>query len=319
MSLSQAPERYDVVHLAAPDHSDALVDELRYRGDTVVDRREALVFARGRRQPAAWAQNSWLEPREIAIESIGDGAAALRAIQRNWALYSTGHHRRAQLIADRLPPIKFKPISFFTPAPSAPLGSWTLAARDLLIASPSCSSPFAHGAPRFVEDRQGPPNRAYLKLWEALTLYGEAPQSGQRCLDLGAAPGGWTWVLAHTGAEVVSIDRAPLTPALEAAPNVEHRRGDAFALSAADVGEPDWICSDLIAYPERILELARYWCAACPRACVIMTVKCQGQVEPAQIAAFESIEGARLRHLWHNKHELTLIRPPQIHNHADNV
>ena len=64
------------------------------------------------------------------------------------------------------------------PAPAAPLGSWTLLAPDRLLASPTKTSPFVNGEVRFLEDREGPPSRAYLKLWEALTRVGRWPLPG---------------------------------------------------------------------------------------------------------------------------------------------
>ena len=39
-------------------------------------------------------------------------------------------------------------------------------------------TPFANGEVAFVEDRAGPPNRAYLKLWEALVRLGRWPGPG---------------------------------------------------------------------------------------------------------------------------------------------
>ncbi|WP_457844104.1 SAM-dependent methyltransferase, partial [Staphylococcus aureus] len=78
-------------------------------------------------------------------------------------------------------------------APTAPLGSWTLLAPDRMLAAARCSSPFPNGEVGFIEDKAGPPNRAYLKLWEALVRLRRWPQPGERCLDLGASPGGWTY------------------------------------------------------------------------------------------------------------------------------
>ena len=119
-------------------------------------------------------------------------------MQRNWAAYAAAHHRRMALIQDRLPPVKARPLRFPEPAPTAHLGAWTLLAPDRLLASPTKTSPFPNGECRFEEDRTGPPSRAYLKLWEALTRLGAWPGPGDTCLDLGASPGGWTWVLASS-------------------------------------------------------------------------------------------------------------------------
>src|SRR5205814_6809884 len=94
-----------------------------------------LVLAPGPPRPAAWAQNVWYAPQRITIASIGEAAKALRAIQRNWALYPFQLHRRAALIAAQLPPLKPKPLAFPAPPPAAPLGSWTLLAPDLLLAA----------------------------------------------------------------------------------------------------------------------------------------------------------------------------------------
>ena len=49
-----------------------------------------------------------------------------------------------------------------------PLGSWTLLNPNLMLVSGDCRSPFANGEAEFVEDRVGPPNRAYKKLWTSL-------------------------------------------------------------------------------------------------------------------------------------------------------
>ena len=70
-----------------------------------------------------WAANVWRDPQQIPISSIGDAGKKLRAIQRNWVLYSHAHHRRAALIAEKLPKVSAKPLAFGTSAPTAPLGS----------------------------------------------------------------------------------------------------------------------------------------------------------------------------------------------------
>lgn len=300
---------YDTVHQIAAGFEQALRDELRYRGSVVTGQVESLLFSRGQPGPAAWAQNSWLAPREYAIDSIGAAARQLAAIQRNWYLHSVACHRRARLIADKLAPIRFKPRAFPATIPTAPLGVFCLLDRYCLLASPTCASPFANGLPDFVEDRQGPPNRAYLKLWEALTLARQQPGPGDFCLDLGAAPGGWSWVLAQLGADVLAVDRAQLVPELMQHQHVQLQTGDAFQWQLADLPrQPDWLVCDIIAYPQRLLELARYWATACPQTHIIMTIKFQGRADPALMSQFLQIPGSGLLHLSANKHELTFFR-----------
>jgi len=242
-------------YLAPEDHLGDLLAEL---GD-VVETHGRLVLAPGPPRPAAWVANIWRDPARLAITSIADGAKQLRARQRNWALYPHVLHRRAGLIAERLPHVGAKPLVFPAAAPRAPLGSWMLLDGGTILAAGDCSSPFPNGEARFVEDRQGPPNRAYLKLWEALTLIGRRPLAGERCLDLGASPGGWSWVLAKLGARVIAVDKAPLDPAVAALPGVVIRQASAFALDPAEIGPLDWLFSDVICYPARLLALVERW------------------------------------------------------------
>lgn len=300
----RAPEPLNMTgYLAAEGFIDELVAEL----GGPVEIMGRLVFAPGPPRPAAWAENVWYDPVRIPIASIKDGARALKAIQRNWALYSTGLHRRANLIRDLLPHVSAKPLVFPGDAPSAPLGSWTLADADTIIAAARCSSPFPHGAVRFVEDRQAPPNRAYLKLWEALTIAGARPGPGETCLDLGSSPGGWTWVLHELGAKVISVDKAPLAPSIAALPRVIFRRESAFGLKPEDIGPVDWLFSDVICYPARLLRLADIWLRSGLVRNFVCTVKFQGETDHEAARAFAAIPGSRLVHLHHNKHELTWI------------
>ena len=296
---------FTVAYLAPDGFVAELQSEL---GGAVRETYGRLVVAYGPEQPIAWAANVWRNPVVTPIVSIGDAANKLRAIQRNWALYSWEHHRRAALIAEKLPSVSAKPLVFGTPAPTSPLGSWTLVAPGLMLASPSCVSAFPNGEVQFVEDRQGPPNRAYLKLWEAFTLLGTRPQPGERCLDLGASPGGWTWVLQQTGAQVLSVDKAPLAPEIAVLPRVEMRLESAFGLDPRTVGPIDWLCSDIVCYPERLLALVERWMAVGTVKRFVCTLKFQGDTDFAVMQRFAAIPGSRLVHLHNNKHELTWIR-----------
>jgi 23S rRNA (cytidine2498-2'-O)-methyltransferase len=207
-----------------------------------------------------------------------------------------------------LPSVSAKPLQFGSPAPRAPLGSWTLLDANTLLAAPHCASPFPNGEIRFVEDRNGPPSRAYLKLWEALTLIGRHPGPGEVCLDLGSSPGGWSWALQRIGARVISVDKAPLEPEVARLRGVEHRRESAFALDPRAVGPVDWLFSDVVCYPARLLALVERWIAAGTCRRFVCTLKFQGETDHATAARFAAIPGSQLRHLFHNKHELTWIK-----------
>lgn len=271
-----------------------------------------LVLAAGPPRPIAWAANVWHDPMRLSISSIGDAAKKLRAIQRNWALYSAAHHRRAALIAEKLPKVSAKPRLFGTGAPTAPLGSWTLLDPETLLAAPHCTSPFPNGEARFVEDKTAPPSRAYLKLWEVFTLLGTGPQPGDRCLDLGASPGGWSWVLQALGASVIAVDKAPLDPRIAALPRIETRDASAFAIEPRDIGPVDWLFSDVVCYPARLLALVEKFLKAGTVRHFVCTVKFQGATDFETQRRFAAIAGSRLLHLHHNKHELTWARlsPP---------
>lgn len=259
----------------------------------------------GEARPSAWAQNVWYDVQELPVPSIGQAAKTLRAIQRNWALHDLAHHRRAALIVENLPKVSAKPLVFGSLAPAAPLGAFALIAPDKMLAAARCSSPFPDGACRFVEDRTGPPNRAYLKLWEALTLHGEMPRPGQTCVDLGASPGGWTWVLAKLGARVIAIDKAALAPEIDRMENVEFRAASAFALEPKDIGPVDWLFSDVICYPARLFDLVGKWRESGLAARIVCTLKFQGPTDHETTRRFAEIPNSTLRHLFHNKHELT--------------
>src|SRR5690606_16936061 len=99
----------------------------------VEERYGRLMIAPGPPREAAWAQNVWLDPVRVSVASIKDAARALRAVQRNWALYSHDHHRRAALIQAELPVVKAREIEPYSELPTAPLGSWTLLDRDTLL------------------------------------------------------------------------------------------------------------------------------------------------------------------------------------------
>ncbi len=295
------------VYLAAKGFTHELLAELALNAIKPTAVRDRLVLCQGPAQRLLWAQNTWRNAEFLPVDSIKDAVRKLVTIQRNWHLYSVTEHRRAALIQEALPHVGHKPLSFGSPAPSAPLGAWTLWDHKTVLFAPSCSSPFAHGEVHFQENKTDPPSRAYLKLWELFTLAGTCPKPHETCLDLGAAPGGWTWVLASLGATVHSVDKAALAPNVAAMPKVKSIRGSGFGLDPLHCEPVDWVFSDMICYPERLYKLVERWISSQKCRYMVCTLKFQGATDYATIARFAEVEHSQIIHLSCNRHEVTWL------------
>ena len=299
-------KKVGIAYLAPEGYEKQVADALK----GVIARYDRLFLTDRDLQECFWAQNIWYEPFIGEFVSISEAATLLKNIQRNWGQYPYVEHRRAALIESKLPYISDKLVQFPAEVPKAPLGSWMLLDKNTLLASAKCSSPYLNGQIHFEECKEGPPSRAYLKLWEALTLKGERPGSGDKCLEIGASPGGWTWVLASLGAEVLAVDRSPLTPEVLAMPGVHFKAGNAFAMTPSTVGAVDWIFSDVACYPEKLLEWVKLWLDSGLCKHFVCTLKFQGDGGYQVVKDFANIPGSRIMHLSQNKHELTWMLTP---------
>lgn len=259
-----------------------------------------------------WARTVMLEPKIIRFDSIGSAAAALKAVQRNWAPYQYQFFRRAELIQEKLPYICLKARTFPVRIPDSPIGLYTLIDKNTMIASARTTNALPAGRIVFEEDHENPPSRAYLKIQESLTmaqlLNGTSlPKAGDRCFEAGACPGGWTWVLVNLGASVYAVDRAELSPELMKNPLVTFRAHDAFTLKPAEIGYCDWVFSDVICYPVRLYKWVCDWLESGLVKNMICTIKMQGKTDWNVIKQFAEIPGSKIIHLNYNKHELTWI------------
>lgn len=259
-----------------------------------------------------FCRTAMTKPFLLRFDSIGEAASALKSLQRNWAGYQFHFFRRAALIQEKLPYINLKTRDFPAKIPRSPVGLYTLLDEHTMLASCETASFLPAGKIEFNEDHENPPSRAYLKLWEALTmmqlLFGvELPKAGERCFDAGACPGGWTWVMTQLGCDVFAVDRSELAPALMANEHVTFRAHDAFTIEMADVGECDWLLSDVICYPERLYEWLQKWLSSGLARNVICTIKMQGEIDWKIVQKFAEIKNSKVLHLNYNKHELTFI------------
>lgn len=133
------------------------------------------------------------------------------------------------------------------------------------------SAPWPMGIPRLRLPRTAP-SRAVLKLEEGLHTFLTPTErkalvrEGRTAVDLGAAPGGWTWLLVRNGMHVTAVDNGALLPELAGSPLVEHLRLDGFQYRPQRTVH--WLVCDIVEQPRRIAELVARWYAQgwCERA-----------------------------------------------------
>jgi 23S rRNA (cytidine2498-2'-O)-methyltransferase len=99
-----------------------------------------------------------------------------------------------------------------------------------------------------------PFTRAEFKIREAIKAFDLEVTDDFRVLDVGAAPGGWTKVLAGMARKVVAVDPADLHPSVEEMPNVTHLRCRAEDLPE-DIGMFDLITNDMNISPTESAEI----------------------------------------------------------------
>lgn len=165
----------------------------------------------------------------------------------------------------------------------------------------------AGGQRRMADDPQAP-SRSYLKAEEAYGLLGREPKAGETVVDLGAAPGGWSYSAAKRGAAVVAVDNGPLKGgALHA--GILHKPEDAFKF--APPAPVDWLYCDMVEDPDRIAGLLEGWLDRgwCRRFVVNLKF---GRHDPLRVldrarALAPKCALLRARHLFHDREELTLV------------
>jgi len=184
---------------------------------------------------------------------------------------------------------------------------------------PDNSSPWYMGIPR-LKFPAGAPSRSTLKLDEALLTFLTVEERekrlrpGMHAVDLGAAPGGWTWQLVQRHLRVVAVDNGPLDQALLDSGLVEHRREDGFRFRP--VKAVDWMVCDMVEQPARIARLvadwlAQGWCRECIFNLKLPMKKRYLEVQHCAALIDERLAAAGLRYtlrfkqLYHDREEVT--------------
>ena len=287
----------------------------------------------------AFAHLSLLEPRELHGESVNALAAGVaefffesvrnERIATAWPsvwfgpMEMTGLGRRIGAVEAAFGEALKKKLSRVAKlaAPGLPRGTGVGLVRGLFVFFADFGRVFvsrdavAHG-PRRMADDDLAPSRSYLKVEEAYGVLGREPQPGETVCDLGAAPGGWSYSAAKRGAKVVAIDNGPLKGGALNHPNIEHRREDAFRFQPTTAAPFDWLFCDLVEEPHHVLrDIVEPWLARGWARSFVINLKF-GRVDPIALLRELRAAGspfqrhapdARIRHLFHDREEFTVV------------
>lgn len=118
------------------------------------------------------------------------------------------------------------------------------------------------GIPRLKFPREAP-SRSTLKLEEAWHHFIPREQWEARLapamtgVDLGAAPGGWTWQLVNRDMLVTAVDNGPMAESLMDTGLVQHLQADGFVFRPRQ--PVDWMVCDIVEKPARNAALLQTW------------------------------------------------------------
>ncbi|MEW6992894.1 23S rRNA (cytidine(2498)-2'-O)-methyltransferase RlmM [Colwelliaceae bacterium MEBiC 14330] len=125
------------------------------------------------------------------------------------------------------------------------------------------SSPHVMGIPR-LKFPSAAPSRSTLKLDEAFLYFIPRNEwdtrltSGMNAVDLGSAPGGWTYQLVRRGMMVTAIDNGPMAESLMESGQVKHKMMDGFKY-IPNKQNVYWLVCDMIEKPQRVASLMSQW------------------------------------------------------------
>lgn len=154
------------------------------------------------------------------------------------------------------------------------------------------------------------PSRAARKLAEAFAWLGMAPGSGELCVDLGAAPGGWSWLVLEKRARVIAVDPARMDPKLMRNPRLRHVQGNAFDYQPE---EPvDWLFCDMAYRPLEVAQMLARWARRRDTRLLVANFKLPMKRKVEMIQRIRSLltdsgfTSVRTRQLYHDREEITL-------------
>ncbi|MDP2694492.1 MAG: 23S rRNA (cytidine(2498)-2'-O)-methyltransferase RlmM [Gallionella sp.] len=166
------------------------------------------------------------------------------------------------------------------------------------------------------------PSRSTMKLAEAIEVFMDRSEQtrllrqGMTAVDLGAAPGGWTWQMVKRGIRVTAVDNGPMKGVLAKHPLVEHLKQDGFKYAPRKA--VDWLVCDMVEKPSKVAKLIEEWFAAgwCKHAIFNLKLPMKQRV----VALDSALGGIRTRldeeginykmiakQLYHDREEITVF------------
>ncbi|MGC2459029.1 MAG: 23S rRNA (cytidine(2498)-2'-O)-methyltransferase RlmM [Gallionellaceae bacterium] len=166
------------------------------------------------------------------------------------------------------------------------------------------------------------PSRSFLKLAEAFEIFLSRQEQvqwlkpGMTAVDLGAAPGGWTWQLVLRGLKVIAVDNGPLKGVAAEHPAIKHLRQDGFRYRPPR--PVDWVVCDMVEQPQRVAALMAEWVAAGMSQRAIFNLKLPMKKRVAALAdALDMVRDVldakglsyrlEAKQLYHDREEVTVF------------
>lgn len=309
---SNLPQSFDVL-IPFLRFSQELENELLLSHTEILFKNQSyLIVAKLTAQPL-WAQDWWPESRLVPFAGKSEAIKILKT-QKNLGVHLPSDiiPAFAENLKKELRELKLKRIIYEVPTKfNFKYFGWTLFDDKHLLLCDAPASRFPLGWNEFEEDKEFPPNRAYLKIWELLCLGHISLKPTDVAIDLGASPGGWSWALSRFVKTVYSVDRSPLDEKIDAFPNIKFSSGDAFAVDPKNFPDCNWLFSDIICTPAKLLTLVENWQQNSKIENYVCTIKFKGECDFEILKTFLNIPGSRIIHLYQNKNEVTWIRQRQ--------
>ena len=200
-----------------------------------------------------------------------------------------------------------------------------LAGNHALLASadPKDSSPWPLGVPR-LRSHADAPSRSALKLEEALLTLLDPKEldkimtPGMCAADLGAAPGGWSWVLARRHLRVFAIDNGPMADSALDTGLIDHQRADGFHWQPPK--PMDWLVCDMVESPRKVTGRIAEWFARgwCKHAIFNLKLPMKKRWEETRQCLQQFQKEAekplviRAKQLYHDREEITVYAGPAV-------